>query len=405
MSSAHIDARVYYNASEPLPLDVWHSEFESRTNMVEHYEKMQQEYSYVLFTPLELRENRDLALIDSILKKGTYATSVVRENSGNRFFLDRESLFFSTTRPYYYQLCCFQTSQFGLVDEAALRETVIVPECHTLSVDQFYNMLCWLRHNRSVIKRVVMLGSLHILGGAYDGQAFIDFLHAQDLSFRINRTLYNHDHSASLFATLLEKRWTQLDWHRNNEASIAMKSEYLRGTDSILYSVRDDREFTQCVECLHRGMTNIRVQCLFKPPFGSHVPVSPSMTSTNALFRYMRRPNASTLKGAHFNSLDLTDLMNYERSTVVVAHKTPTTTLFLISRDTLRQLQKNELFLLFTLLDHLFVIREISEDDVAREEEEAAEEKNILETTSNQFNASRRVNLRYSYQATTLISS
>jgi hypothetical protein len=354
-----------------------------------------QQIQFILFTPEELKANQDLKCIQLMLSKNIFNSAIVCEER-DYFYIKRLShhivdntLLLDVNINHFHNDVCFKTNHFYNIDSKAERETVIVPQCHLLSLDAMKNLLSWLIMYRKKIKRIVLMGTTAMMASLSRGQAFLDLLQQANGPHRAQER-------ALEFEVLLNKHWRYLAWYKKVEpSSKEMISFY--GKEELfesqhyarLYELRNDSVLSLIV-ANHEKKRALAITaskkikqtkpphfyCLYRTKFG---PV------TNPLFEYLRSTFES-IKNRHIKltSLEIDHLMYHDATQPEHAY-------FIISRSTLLTLDKNQQLLLFSLVDSLYVIRDAEDDGTEKKEE------SLLDLLIERFRENKRPNLRYSY--------
>lgn len=393
--------QICHYSATPLEPDAWQESFNARKETVDEITALHQEFQFVLFTPGEIKRNVDLDCLKGLLFEDLFNSVILREN-GDSHFHRRLSEYFAAEQDsldmgLFHRERCFATSNFEVIPKSALKETIFVPQAHMLSLLAMKNLLAWCITKHLTVKRVVFIGSLDLLPGHSHGQAFLDLLRA--VSFQsINQAIYNYDRAADNFATLLDEQWRYLPMleRENNNTDVThyyrQESLFQEQEDaSLLYHIRSVTLFANLIASRQvvKDKGAIRFHTLYKQPFNT------SQRSANPLHRAL-----STLfsgaKNAHIEitSLEIDTLTSYKAMTPGVAY-------FLISRKTLFSLDKNQVTLLFMMVDSLYVIDQVDGEFSSDKEDEKKRNTNLLDLLVAQFRASRRPNVRYSYTCLT----
>lgn len=413
-------ATLYHQAREPLDVSQWQQNFVTAKNRflsqsdephaLETYQKMPQQFHYVFFTPLELRQNADLELIAEVLHSDRYCTAVLREEKVNLMYQTRMSQFFTkhaTLGEWFSEWSCAKSCDFMQIDPRCIRETVIVTECHQLSNVQLHNLLKWFYYHHQTIKRVLMLGSLHLLPSYSDGQAFVDMVRDQDALLcngsyakNVNGVLFDHDETSRQFSELAKEGWAVIRWptqplNMMREEISAMRKKHdlcLMQNHAIIYEVVNRALLHKILEYMYADQRSVSLQCLYRQPYGG----TAMAMKTNPLYSYMSAGGLSS--GVTYNALDFADLIKCNTTRRSSRDKTH---FFAITRKTLLALDKNEVTLLLTVVPHcLFVI---TEGDLAPHENERQQkqkpDKDVLNLLVEQHEKSMRYNVRYSYSS------
>jgi hypothetical protein len=405
----HTSNTIYRQCMQSIEIDKWQESFNEEKNKLQNdhflekditlaYKKLQQHINYVLFTPLELRKNEDLQLMSDILCSDLHCTSVLKEEKNACFYLQRMTQFFSNhslLAEWFRSFSPVRSSDFSHIDSNLVTTTVIIPECHTLSTLQLLNILKWIYHYRQTIKRIVMLGSFHILPVTYEGQAFLDLLKNQDAATNnsnyastINPLLFNTEELNQDFRDLLNTQWVHFKWPDSplnlpyKEINVLRNRQtfYKEKNRAILFESKTIALVMKIFEHLYAENRTILLHCLTKSPFGSQ-------TKKNTLYDAMVKNGLpSNMK---CEPLDMNDLMqcNTNRPTLnSPAHY------FIISKSCLLSLDKNEIISLFTVVkDCLFVTQ--TNEEIAKYSEE------LIPLIINTYEKNKKPNIRYSYSS------
>lgn len=380
----------------PLAPETWQEEFNVRKNAVATVASLPQDMQFVLFTPAELKQNVDLACLKDLLFEDLFNSVILREQS-DRHFHRRLSEYFASEQEslrmsLFHRERCFATLCFESIPKEAIKETVFIPQAHMLSLESLQNLLKWLIMKRQVVKRVIFLGTLEIIASQSHGQGFMDLLRAIELQ-AINQALYNYDQTANHFATLLEEQWRYLAWldkenggaqHFYDQESLFLQSDM---KCAILYHLKNAALLSSVLSRRHvndRATKKICLYALYKRPF------NPTQKHANPLIQCLST-SFGAAKSAHFNvaSLEIDNLPGYDAMA-------PQVTYFVISRRCLLALDKNQLTLLFTMVDALYVLEQVDGEFGDKEKSGS-----LLDLLCTQFRETRRPNVRYSYTCLT----
>lgn len=405
----HTSNTIYRQCVQSIGIDEWQQSFTETKNKLQNehllekditlaYKKMQQHFSYVLFTPLELRRNEDLQLTSDILCSDFHCTSVLKEEKNNCFYLQRMTQFFSKhplLSEWFKSFSPVKSNDFSNIDSNLATATVIVPECHNFSSLQLLNLLKWFYHYRHIIKRIVFLGSFHSLSMAYEGQAFLDLLKNQDAAAcnsrypsTINPLLFNTEALNQDFRDLLSSEWSHFKWPDsplnlpNKEISILRNRQtfYKEKQRALLFETKSVPLLLKIFEHLYANDKNILLHCLTKTDFGSQI-------KKNVLYdAIVKNGLPSHIK---CDALDMNDLLqcNTNRHT-----SNSPMHYFVISKSCLLSLDKNEIISLFTVIkDSLFVTL------VNEEIEKYSQE--LVPLIINTYEKNKKPNMRYSYSS------
>jgi hypothetical protein len=143
------------------------------------------------FTTPEYKQLMDMDTIAIILEKNAWDTLVIRPD-GSDYSLKRASLYFSEYEGTV-KLEDFHKS-FKSIKEATMNDPqglIVVMDCHLLSTDAMKNLVTWFYMQRTVIKRVVMIGVDDVLP-LCGGQSFLDLIQWSDYA-SVNSGLFAHD--------------------------------------------------------------------------------------------------------------------------------------------------------------------------------------------------------------------
>lgn len=339
-----------------------------------------QQYQFMLFSPLEIMRHEDLACIKIMLFSDFFNTSILRETS-DVFFVKRLTYYFATNQneikmSVFHQEKCIGSNQFVTIREDAIKETVIVPQCHTLSLGAMRNLLQWFIIHRKTIKRIILIGSPFILPCLPHGQAFLDLVRQLEPQV-INRPMYDFEARRRELTTIISKYWRTLKWDTPKQLALLQKQEdsFIKEARlRVLYLVKNESLFVHMLETIQETAT---LFCLHKDEFTKMQLVN-SITGVLTAKLKMRFTVDST---------PVDRICQYNCAPIEAAPN-----MFLITKKTLFSLDTNLFFYLFMSLEKLIVI----------DSSDLAVKGDLLDALIANIEARKRPNLRYSYLATTL---
>lgn len=381
------------HSEKPITESAWQDEwdaFKETTN----YET--QKYDFILFSASEIKQNQDLECIKTLLFASLETTVILREIS-DVFFHRRLAHYFAETQnelkmEVFHQKCSIETSQFGAIPSRAVKETLIIPQAHNLSLVALKHIIQIMVHYEKTIKRVVFIGSVSILPLAEKGQSFIDLLRALHTK-EIAASLYNKEERGREFATLLQENWqtVKCDSYHQLYASQQQQLQQQQLAYSskkkqkcILYHLkRQDFLFEHLPETPNPKHPLI-VFCLSKKGMGVRG------RAKNWLYDSM---SAKQKASKSFQSMEIEELARHD----AIGKEN---SVFIMSKKTLLFLDKNDVIQLFLLLDCLYVTESDAGDGEASiEEGKSRKSKDLLECVIESFINNKRPNMRYSHVA------
>jgi hypothetical protein len=394
-----IPTQIYHYNTTPLEPNTWQESFESRKESVDDIAELTSEFQFILFTPEEIKRNVDLACLKGLLFEDPFNSVILRE-SGDWHFHRRISEYFATEQDsldmgLFHRERCFATAGYATIPNMAHKETVFIPQAHMISLIGMKRILVWFLAKNFAGKRIVFLGSPDLLPGHAHGQAFLDLLRAVSLQ-STNQAIYNYDRVANNFATLIDEHWRYLvlvkDGCNSDEVAHLLSQETLfeqQDAMSLLYHFKRLSLFAYTISSrlIVKAKNRIRLYALYKRPFNHS-----QQRIINPLHRVLTTQFNGT-KNAHIEviSLEIDALTSYNAMTPCVAY-------FVISRRSLFSLDKNQVALLFTIVNSLYVIDQV---DGEFEDKQQKKGTNLLDLLVTQFRESRRPNVRYSYTCLT----
>ena len=166
----------------------------------------------LLFRPLELARGDDMPPLYAALRDNIFTCALVRPR-GSDFSLRRASLYFHALPRRKGEMSLvdlherFFDSAHAVLAPGAVRETVVLMDCHLLALDELLALFQWAARHRAVVKRLVMLGARDMLPLGTEGQAWLDFLLWHRYCFaKFRAAPLNEDHTALLDAALAQHR-------------------------------------------------------------------------------------------------------------------------------------------------------------------------------------------------------
>ena len=366
----------FNDTSPTLDGDSWQSEWQCFKEVSES-----QSYQFVLFSPDEVMREDDLTCLKTMLFADLHNTSIMR-NTSDVFFLKRFSHYFAhnqqdlRTTLLHKDYCFGVEPSFTTIKKEAVKETILVPQCHTFSVMGMQNLLKWLIFNQKTIRRVVMLGAPFILPSPHHGQAFLDLLrlgHAQ----QIGGPLYNKEARGDEFALLLENHWRFLKTTRTSTALQQQETMLKNSGYHVARSVKDESDLLNELDKTITVTTPI--YCLYKCSS-----LNNKARTKNFLYDGLDGNMSAKQKGRlKLQSLDVDHLHLHNCITIATA-------LFVVSRKTLLALDKNQLFYVFMLLEKLYIVEGASSTS-------SDSDSDLMSALVTTFREKTRPNIRYSY--------
>lgn len=381
--------QVRFNQEEPLSEYDWQQKWIDLKDAMDQgrdeddEEPPQQHFQFVLFNPLEIIRNEDLACIKTMLFEDLFNTSIIREIT-DIFFVKRLSHYFHETQReltmgLFHRERCFGSASFVTIKEEAINETVIVPQCHTFSLGAMRNLLQWFIIHRKKIRRVIMIGSPYILPSIAHGQAFLDLLRKVEAR-RVNTQIYLKDARNQEFAFLINKHWRSIvydnDRDKKQQFNLLQQREELYRDDGyrVLYFVKNEALFVNFLEKLPVA-ASASVYCFYK---------APGLTGTLA---DLVKNNLSVKMKTRFNPvpMDVDGLCHYN-----CVPKSAENDVFVITKKTLLGFDKNQFLYFFMSLNRLFVIDS---------PDKPATKGDLLEEIALNYTQRMKPNIRYSFNA------
>lgn len=304
-----------------------------------------QQYQCVLFSPSQITHNEDLVCIKTLLFADLHNTVILREVS-DMFFHNRLALYFDQTQTeldmeLFHSKYCFELSQFDRLPEKALKETLIIPQCHTLSLIALQNLIKLIVYYQKTVKRIVLIGSLTLLPLDTPAQAFVDFVRTicvQETS--IVHLLYDRTVLPKEFSMIVNKQWRIIKCENERQIASAKQlvTHYREGKYAVLYQLAKEELVQYLLPAGEKRIgstTPLIVCCLTKGK------------TPNYLFTSMSSKEKSK------NTFEQMEIGMLARHDFILKPNT----LFVISKKVLlTQLDQNELIHLFMLVDNLYVI-------------------------------------------------
>lgn len=357
--------RLRFHGSEPVHPLTWQREW------LEFKESCpdKQQYEFVLFTPLELMHNEDLACLLPMFMADIFNTSILRESS-DVFFVKRLVHYYSANHhnneislSLFHKNHCFKSAHFHTIPSDAVKETVIVPQCHTFSLHGMQQLLRWCYFHRETVKRVVFLGSPFILPCLEHGAAFLDLLRAASPQ-QIKPLLYQKETRSDEFAGMLKKFW-----RAPKNTSLEQEQVLREGGCRVLFLMKNEGVFMRAFDYTIQR----QIYCLTNRADG---------TSPLATLLKNRVENAKPKPDFNVLSITLDNLCLYNCLPLYTAND-----VFVIDKKTLFALEKNHLLYLFMLLEKLYVIEDSAKPIKG----------DFLQAMCDNFRERTKPNLRYSY--------
>lgn len=367
---------VKFNLQEPVHPVSWQQDW---LNLKETAPDKQQ-YQFVLFTPLEVMRNEDLGCLLSMFMADIFNTSILRESS-DKFFLQRLSHYVKDNQSdisvsLFHKNHCYSTAHFDTIASDAVKETVIVPQCHTFSLQGMQNLLKWCLFHQETVKRVVFIGSPFILPCMSYGQAFLDLIRIATPE-KIGPHLYQSETRADEFSTIIKKYW-----RAPKNTSLEQENLLRQGGCHVLFLMKNEAAFIQALGDNSKAPV-IQIYCLTGLP--GNVNEKSSTTTTPFVAAIEETMSAKEKSQFGLKSLALDYLSLYNCLPAIAASD-----VFVIAKKTLLALDKNHLLYLFMLLKKLYVIES---------KDEKPSKGDFLVTLCDNFRERKKPNQRYSYIA------
>lgn len=330
-----------------------------------------QQYQFLLFTPLELMHNEDLACMLPLFMADIFNTSILRE-SNDVFFVKRLVHYYSAhhtsdiSLTLFHKNHCYKSAHFHTIPSDAVKETVLVPQCHTFSLHAMQQLLKWCYFHRETVKRVVFIGSPFILPCLEHGAAFLDLLRAA-APLQIKPLLYAKETRSEEFSAMVKKFW------RAPKNTSAEQERVLKeGGCRVLFLMKNDAFFVRALT-ENSAVVERQIYCLTERSDGE-----------SPLTQVIKNRVSAMKPTPEFNVLSITldNLCLYNCLPAYTASD-----VFVIGKKTLFALEKNHLLYLFMLLEKIYVI-----DDVDK-----PVKGDFLQAVCDNFQERKRPNLRYSY--------
>lgn len=381
LGSANVE--LYVHSKKPILEDAWRDDwydFKETTN------GEVQQINVVLFSATEMKENKDLECLKTLLFADLYNTVILREIT-DVFFHNRLAHYFAEnqtelTMSAFHSNFCFETALFGAIPKKAIKETILIPMAGNLSIIAMKHIIQLIVYYQKTIKRIVFIGSTSMIPLAEHSIAFIDLLRVLTPKATAP-SLYNKEERASEFATLLNTCWRQIKCDSYQHLASAQQNQitHPRGDEKcILYHIKKQEflfdHLPQQEASMHKHP--LIVFCLFKTSMGTT-----RGKGKNWLFESL---NSKQKASNTFQSMEIDALSRHDRIG-------KDNSLFVISRKTLFQLDKNEMLHLFSLLHCLYVT---DDGEVGENEKKSKNVKTLIECLIESFAAIPRPNLRYS---------
>lgn len=370
---AFINAK--FNLQEPIHPMSWQQEWVTFKESVPD----KQQYQFVLFTPLEVMRNEDLGCLLPMFMADIFNTSILRESS-DKFFLKRLSDYVKDNQSdisvsLFHKNHCYSTAQFDTIASEAVKETVIVPQCHTFSLQGMQNLLRWCYWNQETVKRIVFIGSPFILPCMSYGQAFLDLIRIA-VPQQIGPHLYQSETRADEFSTIIKKYW-----RAPKNTSLEQEKLLRQGGCHVLFLVKNEASFIHALGDNSKAPVR-QIYCLSGQPGNLD-----KNTTTTPPFVAAIEETLSAKEKKQFNlkSLAIDYLCLYNCLPAVTVSD-----VFVISKTTLFALDKNHLLYLFMLLEKLYVIESRDEKPIKGD---------FLVALCDNFRERKKPNQRYSYIA------
>ena len=322
-------------------------------------EKMQ--LHFVVASLNDVANNEDLRLVRDWTMANFFTTTILREKSNHGLigrlvaaFTEGSSLDMKTV----HRNNIFCSGNFADMQSTQARETIIVPDCHTLSAGHMNSLLKWLLSQKRAhtIRRVILLGTLSFLPCS-TGQPFLDAIrvcHPLEIFSLQQRA---RDEAVITFSRLLEKQWRLVEWHRSaftatDGAFLATQAFHRQNGLSLLYHTSSLRALASLLDelvCENGRTLKLDLIVLYRRDgaarSAAQVPAHASqLVSETRLAR-----------GCGFSLWDLREL---DRCPALdsTAATTERRSLFIIDRADFERLDRYDWHALFTQLTSLIVL-------------------------------------------------
>lgn len=370
----HAFLDVKFNLQEPIHPVSWQQEWTTFKETVPD----KQQYQFVLFTPLEVMRDEDLGCLLPLFMADIFNTSILRESS-DVFFLKRLSHYMKDNQSdisvsLFHKNHCYGSAQFDTIASEAVKETIIVPQCHTFSLQAMQNLLRWCFFHQETVKRVVFIGSPFILPCMSYGQAFLDFIRVA-MPLQITPHLYKPETRADEFATIIKKYW-----RAPKNTSLEQENLLKQGGCHVLFLMKNEASFIHALGDNSKAPVR-QIYCLSGQPgtVTKDTKPPPFVTAIDETLSAKEKAQFS-LKSLAIDYLCLYNCLPASTASDV----------FVISKKTLFALDKNHLLYLFMLLEKLYVIESRDEKPTKGD---------ILVALCDNFRERKKPNQRYSYIA------
>ena len=236
------------------------------------------------------------------------------------------------------------------------------------------NMLKWLLYYKSVIREIILIGTLHIMPFIQNGQPFLD------LAFKVNtpqvrRLIGKRESASDEFSRMVEREWSQFKWSRlpSERDSLKRRHEFLTDPTrdercSVLYHLEEMEDLEDFFHILYQ-YRNISLIHLYE-------------ARQRLVFGLGKKSLIKVI------DVSLDNMLQHKKSMVEEKEE-----FFIISYELIEYMNKSQLNLIFSTLDRLIILGK---------EKKKAEKGvvDILEVVTRRFSTDVRPNLRYTYNST-----
>jgi ribosomal protein S8E len=310
-------------------------------------------------------------LYDKYYKHNLSTTLVIRPSEN--FHVNKALYSFFTKKDYTKEIFhdnCRTTNDFHLSEKKnaiALQnyQVVIVPFAHFLDTHNYYNVMSWIYSNfteKSALKKVIICGTLDIVPSSGYGQPFIDHLRLiEPARFSIG----SMDRGASMndsFESLISHYW--VNSRIEQRATTTLKAQY---TSLVEVIIQQQRKNTG----MNRPLFRIKGESSLNGFVDKLIPITYPFISTRTqkipisiTFNIIKRDRytqnhenvaVNTFRNGQSLNYILFHENLYERKTNL-NDKIPHIHIYIITYAYLSTLSRNEMFLLFSIIDNLIVV-------------------------------------------------
>lgn len=350
-------------------------------------EATQQKFNIVNTTVVDILDLRDAQLIQAIITEQIFNVVVIipGENGYIRAMLARYFTLkddFKFHEKHCVTLDQLETSGGSKTINAVGKQYIVVPYLHLWSLREFSQFTEWLAKQDQVnIKRVFFTGSIDILS-SLPGQAFIDLLRLVDFE-RVNQRVWHFQRPVMDFSTIIDQHWRLLEFgEKTPELAHRFMQSFNRMTITVCHHLKDlwyakdfptmahlvanlinrinsrgggatsdypyDPFKNLSITVFNRNHKNNKHISILKECMRYETKSSAANNSTSILTSYKELANSvDTLQSDIF-------LSGYALCEDEVKHSSRH--LFVITREDVLSLSRNELHVLFSMCNNIFVI-------------------------------------------------